>query len=481
LGNLALYRKYRPKSLDEVVGQEHIVSTLKNALKTKALSHAYLFTGPHGVGKTSVARILAFEINGLKYTSEQNLDIIEIDAASNRRIDEIRQLREKINVAPISADYKIYIVDEVHMLTKEAFNALLKTLEEPPSHAIFILATTEAHKLPATIISRTQRFQFKKVDEKDVLKHLSEIAKKESIDIDEDALKIIVSHAGGSVRDCISLLEQVGSGGGKINASVVEDSIGMASNDLINNLVYDVSQGKVSEVQGTLNELYSQGIQPLTLNFQIIKHLQSSEIDAFKLDMIEKLLKVSDSSQPAIAINTALLKITLENSSAPKAAPIKSPELQPETLKTADKISAKEEKLTEKEVKVSAPKNETRITTIGSQLDAKIWKSVLSTIKDTNNSLYAVLRMAHPSVDDNKIQLLFGFEFHQKRAQEDRNKKLVEDTIEKLTGKSYAVVAIHDPQAGNQPKEEVFVRSGADSVANDVIDLMGGGEVVEIE
>jgi DNA polymerase-3 subunit gamma/tau len=152
----ALYRKYRSKTLSEVIGQEHITATLANALKTGKISHAYLFTGPRGVGKTSIARILAHEINQLPYTDDSmHLDIIEIDAASNRRIDEIRDLRDKVNIAPTSAKFKVYIIDEVHMLTKEAFNALLKTLEEPPKHVVFILATTEIHKLPETIISRT--------------------------------------------------------------------------------------------------------------------------------------------------------------------------------------------------------------------------------------------------------------------------------------------------------------------------------------
>src|SRR6201996_9324428 len=168
----ALYRKYRPRSLDQVAGQAHITKTLKNALDKGAISHAYLFTGPRGVGKTSIARILAHEINGLPYTDDSmHLDIIEIDAASNRRIDEIRDLRDRVSIAPTTAKYKVYIIDEVHMLTKEAFNALLKTLEEPPEHVVFILATTEVHKLPETIISRTQRFTFKPVPLEQVSAH----------------------------------------------------------------------------------------------------------------------------------------------------------------------------------------------------------------------------------------------------------------------------------------------------------------------
>src|SRR3954466_457483 len=188
----ALYRKYRSKSLKEIVGQEHITDTLLKALKSGRISHAYLFTGPRGVGKTSIARILAHEINGVPYTDDSmHLDIIEIDAASNRRIDEIRDLRDKVHIAPTSAKYKVYIIDEVHMLTKEAFNALLKTLEEPPAHVVFILATTEAHKLPETIISRTQRFAFKPVDPAKVSELLRQIVKAEKLSINDDALALI--------------------------------------------------------------------------------------------------------------------------------------------------------------------------------------------------------------------------------------------------------------------------------------------------
>src|SRR3990167_8680284 len=210
----ALYRKYRSKNLDEVVGQEHITETLKNSLKSGKISHAYLLSGPRGVGKTSVARILAHEFNNLKYEDENiHLDIIEIDAASNRRIDEIRDLREKVHITPTSAKYKVYIIDEVHMLTKEAFNALLKTLEEPPEHCIFILATTEAHKLPETIISRTQRFNFKPIPKTAAKTQLQKIAKAEKIKIDDDALELLAEYGEGSLRDIIGMLDQLSATG----------------------------------------------------------------------------------------------------------------------------------------------------------------------------------------------------------------------------------------------------------------------------
>jgi len=205
----ALYRTYRSRSFDDVLGQKHVTQTLQNAVRNQSFGHAYLFTGPHGVGKTSVARIFAHAVNNLPYSDDStHLDIIEIDAASNRRIDEIRDLRDKVRIAPTSSPYKVYIIDEVHMLTREAFNALLKTLEEPPEHALFVLATTELHKVPDTIISRTQRFTFKHIDTDTACTELKKIAAKENIDIEEDALKMIAERSKGSFRDALSILDQ---------------------------------------------------------------------------------------------------------------------------------------------------------------------------------------------------------------------------------------------------------------------------------
>ena len=245
----ALYRKYRSKNLSEIVGQEHITSTLNNALKNNQISHAYLFTGPRGVGKTSVARILAHEVNGFSYTNDDTyLDIIEIDAASNRRIDEIRQLRDKVNIAPSSGKYKVYIIDEVHMLTREAFNALLKTLEEPPEHAIFILATTEAHKVPETIISRTQQFNFRPIPVAQIIGLLKDIAKKEKISIDDQALTVIAEYGQGSFRDSISLLDQASSLSDKITESELQSLLGLAPNKVIENIINSIELKSVKNL-----------------------------------------------------------------------------------------------------------------------------------------------------------------------------------------------------------------------------------------
>src|SRR5665213_487201 len=234
----ALYRKYRSKSLDEIVGQEHITESLKHAIKDHNISHAYLLTGPRGVGKTSIARILAYAVNDVPYSdeSEQLLDIIEIDAASHRRIEEMRDLREKVNFTPSILKYKVYIIDEVHMLTKEAFNALLKTLEEPPAHVIFILATTELNKVPETIISRTQRYNFRPVPRDRVIEHLKYIAEAEKIQIDDEALGLIAVHGKGSFRDSISLLDQIRNQSDKISVDNVLDTIGLAPTQIIDSI-----------------------------------------------------------------------------------------------------------------------------------------------------------------------------------------------------------------------------------------------------
>src|SRR6266404_4800735 len=259
--NQALYRKYRSKSLGDVVGQDHITRTLKNALKSGKISHAYLFTGPRGVGKMSVARILAHEVNSLPYTDESiHLDIIEIDAASNRRIDEIRDLRERVAIAPTSAKYKVYIIDEVHMLTREAFNALLKTLEEPPAHCIFILATTEAHKLPETIVSRTQRFEFRPITPAVVAQHLGAMAKQEKLDIDQPALQLLAEFGNGSFRDSISYLDQLSAYDKLITEEDVRNLLGLPPAQEISSLLGFIETGDTAGALKTLGQIETQGV-----------------------------------------------------------------------------------------------------------------------------------------------------------------------------------------------------------------------------
>ena len=254
----ALYRKYRPQTFDDVIGQQVIIKTLKNSIINNKISHAYLFTGPRGCGKTTIAKILAQTINcqnlqGSEQCGEcvfctqlkekKAIDIIEIDAASNNGVDEIREINNKVNLVPAVGKYKVYIIDEVHMLSISAFNALLKTLEEPPSHVVFILATTEPHKIPATILSRCQRFDFKPLTVKEIKTNLKNIAEKEKIAIEEEALNLVAEAAEGGMRDAIGILDQVSA------YSTTEINL----ND-VNNVTGRISNQKFIELMQTINE-----------------------------------------------------------------------------------------------------------------------------------------------------------------------------------------------------------------------------------
>ena len=223
---MALYRTYRPKTFEEVIGQEHITKTLQNQIMNGHIGHAYLFTGTRGTGKTSVAKIFARAVNCLdpqngspcgkcanclKLQNDNDINVIEMDAASNNKVDDVREIREKVKFMPVDVKYKVYIIDEVHMLTDSAFNALLKTLEEPPKHIIFILATTEVHKLPQTILSRCVRFDFRLVSVKELMAHIEKIFKKEKIECDEESLKLIATAGEGSVRDTLSIADSIAS------------------------------------------------------------------------------------------------------------------------------------------------------------------------------------------------------------------------------------------------------------------------------
>lgn len=287
----ALYRKYRPKTFEDVMGQKTIIKTLENSIVNDRITHAYLFTGPRGTGKTSIAKIFARVINCqnrenftpcnncVSCTQKQNIDIIEMDAASNNGVDEIREIRDKVNLVPSFGKYKVYIVDEVHMLSNQAFNALLKTLEEPPSHVIFILATTEPHKIPETILSRCQRYDFKKISENDIVERIKYICKEENIEIEEDAIKLIAKVSDGGLRDSISLLDQlIAYTEDKITVKDVNDVYGVISKEEICNLLLKIFDNKLNESFNEVNKLDENGKNLSKIIEQIIEFIKNTLI-----------------------------------------------------------------------------------------------------------------------------------------------------------------------------------------------------------
>lgn len=269
----ALYRKYRSKTLDEIVGQDHITKTLAQAVKNGRISHAYLFTGPKGVGKTSIARILAHEVNGLPYQHEDNhIDIIEIDAASNRGIDEIRDLRDKVYMAPVATKYKVYIIDEVHMLTTQAFNALLKTLEEPPEHVKFLLATTDPQKLPVTVLSRCLQFNLRRLEIGQIQGRLQQIMLAEKISAEDAALHILSKAADGSLRDALSLLDQaIVHGGGEVRREGVLGMLGRSGDDTVMLMIAALIAQDAERVFALVNEHLARGLDAAGLLDLIIE------------------------------------------------------------------------------------------------------------------------------------------------------------------------------------------------------------------
>lgn len=287
----AFYRVWRPALWDEVVGQDHVVQTLRNAIANDRVAHAYLFAGPKGTGKTTSARLLAKAVNCLDpdesvrpcnkcenclaVNDGRFMDLIEIDAASNTSVDDVRELREKINFSPSQGKFKVYIIDEVHMLSTSAFNALLKTLEEPPSHVIFILCTTEIHKIPATVLSRCQRHEFRRIPVPVIIKKLTELTKKEKIKIESDALSLIARQATGSMRDAISLVDQLSSMSKKITLTIAQEVLGTATSQSVIELVDAILTKNSAAGLEVIHKALDNGTDPRQYARQMVDYLRN--------------------------------------------------------------------------------------------------------------------------------------------------------------------------------------------------------------
>ena len=486
----ALYRKYRSKSLSEIVGQDHVTSLLDRALESNKVAHAYLLTGPRGTGKTSVARILAHKITGLSYDIEDNnLDIIEIDAASNNGVDNVRDLREKALVAPIKSQKKVYIIDEVHMLSKSAFNALLKIIEEPPEHVVFILATTDFDKVPDTIVSRTQRYNFRLIDESTVADHLAFIAKEESIKSDTDALNLIAERGGGSLRDSISLLDQIQhseSKNGEITRSDVEASLGLATKDEINAIGEAILSGDALKIITAVRQPELRGIGAVSVADQLYNWIQRNlESYPYLVTYFEDLIKVQKSHRPDVAILVAVLKFAVK---MPEPQIIQRPSTQESHKSDSLSMSSK---ITEEPIATAKPPEKTTkiLDTKSKQNDDDYdiaiqkdiqqkdqnkknnfnWQSVLDYLNDHKSEfkgIHTILEKSKPIVKDNKVSLYVLNKFN--KTELDKRRAVLGKILSESGVGDFEIKIIDRPAP---PQNEQAAKVAA---------IMGGGEEVDV-
>lgn len=470
---VALYRKYRSSKLEDIIGQDHITTTVNNMVGSGNIPHAFLLTGPRGVGKTSVARLIACMVNKVDYKDlDSQVDIIEIDAASNRKIDEIREIREQVNIVPTSLKYKVYIIDEVHMLTREAFNALLKTLEEPPEHVIFILATTEFHKLPPTIISRCIRFAFKPISVEDISNHLISIAKKEKIDIDEGAVETIAIHSEGSFRDGITLLENFRTFNTKVTKEDVELNLGVASQSIVDEIISAINSSNKKQVYKLVDDLQYSGVNYSLLAKDLSAKFRDTLINGDNIvpndkiiELLDGLLEVQASSQPKQKLVITLLSAVTDKSVKPNEPaiseePVEEPTPQPQQLKEPEPIIEPQPKPEQTVAKEP-------VSTKTDNID-DLWLKTLETLKVEQNTIYAISRMGKISsfVDDN-LTIEFKFPFHAKRMSDERNKKMIEKYLSDSSGKPIKILF---SVAGEQPEDK--------NIQN-ISNIFGPAEVLE--
>jgi len=551
-----LYRKYRPKNFSEVIGQSHIVRTLSNSIKNNRIGHAYLFSGPRGTGKTSLARILAKTVNCVDAKKEipcekcpscqiinsgKSLDIIEIDAASNTGVDNIRASRETVALSPSSLRYKIYIIDEAHMLSTGAFNALLKTLEEPPAFVIFILATTEIHKIPDTIISRCQRFDFTRLSFSHIIEKLSLIAKKEKVQIEKEALEMIALASEGGMRDAESLLGQIISLEDKnITAKEVQEITGSSDKKNVAILAKCIIEKKSSQAISVINELSADGIDlqvlaKSTINYlrqvlllkvspQLKKYLSyeltaeqiEKMIDLTKISQTEEIVsaidflnetqnKISSSVIPQLPLEMAVIKSTGKIPSRKKENEMERKFFEEEKLtsssgsileKEEEKIlkqetSEKEENRQEKISPVPVPKTiskEKQELEEKKEIDPDLdiekirlnWKKLLLDIHPYNHSLSAFLsNCVAKKLEKNKVILATPYSFYQEKLSAPENRL----TIEKVLGnilKANVYIEVEIDRNVVAPKEEKTPEKEGrqDSLIDDALEIMGG-KIVE--
>lgn len=496
----ALYRMYRSTTLNDVVGQDHITKLLAKSLAAGHIAHAYLLTGPRGVGKTSVARILAHQITKLPYTNEDtHLDIIEIDAASRSGVEDIRELLDKVPIAPVVADKKVYIIDEVHMLSKSAFNALLKTLEEPPTHVVFIFATTDPEKIPPTIISRTQQFHFHLIQPPVIAKHLRTIAEAEQINIDDEALLLLAERAEGGFRDAITMLDQVAGfsePGAPITHTDIESLLGLAPRETVMALLasYPQDPRRAIELLFTLRE---QGISPQTLLSQLLWTIQqelSHQLDL--LPLLTKLLRVRAGATTVFLELAAIFgQGYTQASRAPQSPQSPEPEStprqdppqknsQPTTQITqASVATAAQHDTTQPEAQPPATQEATgqpqhpaeaaepaaAKDTAAAAPDELDWPAVLAETRQLMPALAGILSRSHMQYEKPQLTIYAGTKFFANKLTDSKYLQTIHKALQQLGAEQVNVTISAEAKPPSDPKLAAIAT------------LMGGGTEITLE
>ena len=531
----ALYLKYRPRTFSEVEGQQHVTTTLKNALALGRIAHAYLFTGPRGTGKTTIARVLAKAVNCLSdkddkpcnqcavcqaINEERMLDLIEIDAASNTSVDDVRDLRDKVDFRPGEAKFKVYIIDEVHMLSNAAFNALLKTLEEPPPHVIFVLATTDPQKIPATVISRVQRFDFRRLTLQEIIERLNEIVGKENLKIEPAAIELIARQATGAMRDAISLLDQLTAyGSDEITLAQVQGLLGAASSQIIGDLISRLAEKDVAQGLSIISNAVDNGADPRQLSREIVEYLrglllmkagsgesltltEEAQIEMnqragqFSADQLVRAIRLFNqavfelrsSSHPTLPLEIALVEATLEEVPAPRpiapvalrsVPPAPKPPAHTPIPKSVTKPSVTTDASAVPPVQPSIALPPIDPGSLSVETLRENWTSVLQYVKKYNKIAEALLRDAEPvQVDGDQVILGFHHQLHAERFEKEaKGKEVIEKGLAEVFHQKCRVKCVLSPKQAKLKavQEDPVIRAAVNQLGAQITEIHSEG------